>query len=71
MLHGFWYCRYGRDELVGYGREGLGARRRVPGSGIDRLGSVGLDGYGIEAGTKWGLNVAWLAVFRMPMLSIG
>ena len=44
MLHGFWRCRYGRDELVGHGREGLGARRRVFGSGTDRVGLVELEG---------------------------
>lgn len=44
MLHGFWRCRYGRYERMGHGREGIGARRRVPGSGPDRVGLVELEG---------------------------
>ena len=46
MLHGFGRCGYGRDEHVGYGREGFGAWRRMPGFGIDRVGAVGLEGTG-------------------------
>lgn len=44
MLHGFWRSRYGRYERMGHGREGLGAWRRVSGSGTDRVGLVELEG---------------------------
>ena len=46
MLHGFRHCGYGRDELVGYGREGFGAWRRMLGFGIHWVGTVGLEGAG-------------------------
>lgn len=46
MLHGLRRYRYGRDELVGIGREGLGPRRRMPRFGVDWVGAVGLEGTG-------------------------
>lgn len=55
VLHGIWRCRYGRDELVGYGREGFGARCWVRNPGIDGMGSLGLKGrkaYGREDGRR-------------------
>ena len=45
VLHGIWRRGYGRDELVGHGREGCGARCRVRDTGIDWLGFVGLGGH--------------------------